>query len=124
MAKPRIAKDYDKLSDELKNRIKLEHPHGFEKSLISFTDPKGVKVSALPFDTDDAYYLIKMTTLEAKRIIEEDEDYDSSGNLREDFAEEIAGADEAADENEEEEEDNYGDDPADMPSDNDNDEED
>ncbi|MEZ4721811.1 MAG: hypothetical protein R2813_08060 [Flavobacteriales bacterium] len=101
--KPRIAKDYDKLTEELVNQIKLEYPFGFEDNLISYTDAKGNKVSALPFEAEDAYYLIRMTKLEAQRIIEEDEDYDDSGNLREDFADEIEG--DSAEE--EEEEDSY-----------------
>lgn len=103
--KPRIAKDYDKLSEELIAQIKIEYPFGFEDNLITYKDAKGNKVSALPFETDDVYYLIRMTKAEAQRIIEDDEDYDDSGQLREDFADEVAGADEAADE--EEEEDTY-----------------
>lgn len=115
MAKPRIAKDFDKLSEELIAQIKMEYPNGFENNLITYTDAKGVKVSALPFETEAAYYLIKMTRMEAKRIIEEDEDYDSEGNLRDDFGDELEGAAEAGGD-EEEEEDNYGDDPADEPA--------
>jgi hypothetical protein len=104
--KPRIAKDYDKMSEELISRIKLEYPYGFEDYLITYKDAKGNKISALPFETEEVYYLIKMTKAEAQQIIEEDEDYDNDGNLREDFADEIEGA-------EEEEEDNSDDDVAD-----------
>ncbi|MEX2597336.1 MAG: hypothetical protein WEC59_10450 [Salibacteraceae bacterium] len=99
--KPRIAKDYDKLSEELINQIKIEYPFGFEENLISYKDAKGNKISALPFETDDVYYLVKMTKAEAQQIIEEDEDYDDDGNLRENFVDEVEGADE------EEEEDSY-----------------
>jgi DNA-directed RNA polymerase subunit delta len=104
--KPKIAKDFDKLPEELISRIKLEYQMGFEDNLISYTDAKGAKVSALPFDTEEAYYLVRMTKLEAQKIIEDDEDYDGDGNLREDFGEEIEGADDTA-ADEEEEEDSY-----------------
>ena len=108
--KPRIAKDYEKLSEDLINRIKLEYPYGFEDYLISYKDPKGNKISALPFETEDVYYLIRMTKAEAQQIIEDDEDYDDDGNLREDFAEEIEGATE-------EEEDDSSDNADDFPDD-------
>ena len=39
-------------------------------------------VSALPFETDDRYYLIRMTVSEALEIIEDDDDYDKYGILK------------------------------------------
>jgi len=93
-SKPRIAKDYDKLSEELVNQIKLEYPFGFEDNLISYKDAKGNKVSALPFESEEVYYLIRMTRTEAQQIIEDDEDYDDDGNLREGFADDIETSDE------------------------------
>lgn len=92
-SKPRIAKDYEKLSEELINQIKLEYPYGFEDNLISYKDAKGNKISALPFETEEVYYLVRMTRAEAQQIIEEDEDYDDDGNLRDDFADEIDSED-------------------------------
>ena len=100
--KKRIVKDYDRLPEELIARIKLEYPFGFEDNLVSYKDAKGLKVSALPYDTEDVYYLVRMTKLEAQRIIEEDDDYDDAGNLRESFS-----ADEIEADVSEEEEDSY-----------------
>ena len=77
--KPRIAKDYDKLSEELVAQIKIEYPFGFEENLISYKNAQGVKISALPFETEEVYYLIKMTKAEAQQIIEDDADYDDDG---------------------------------------------
>jgi len=45
-------------------------------------------VSALPFETEDKYYLVRMTIYEAERIIEEDDDYDSTGSLKDSAKEE------------------------------------
>ncbi|HAQ69768.1 MAG TPA: hypothetical protein DCR48_02215 [Flavobacteriales bacterium] len=104
--KPRIAKDYDKLSEELVAQIKIEYPFGFEENLISYKNAQGVKISALPFETEEVYYLIKMTKAEAQQIIEDDADYDDDGNLKEGFAEEAAGDDDTSSD-EEEEEDSY-----------------
>ncbi|MEQ9187130.1 MAG: hypothetical protein RLP15_05295 [Cryomorphaceae bacterium] len=91
--KPRIAKDYDKLTEDLTNQIKLEYPFGFEENLISYKDAKGNKISALPFETEEVYYLVRMTKAEAQQIIEDDVDYDNDGNLRDDFADEVDGDD-------------------------------
>ncbi len=87
-AKPRVVKDYAKLEPNVQEQIKLEYPDGFEDNLISFTNKEGNKVSALPFEAEDKYYLVRMTISEAQQIIEEDEDYDDDGQLREDIKEE------------------------------------
>jgi hypothetical protein len=81
MNKPRIVKDFDQLSEEVSAQIKLEYPYGFERKLITFKNQHGKFVSALPFETEDIYYLIRMTLKEAQQIIEEDDDYDDDGNL-------------------------------------------
>ena len=86
--KPRIVKDYDKLDDAVKEMIKLHYPFGFEDNLVSFTNAEGKKVSALPFETDDRYYLVRMTVAEAQSIIEDDDDYDEDGNLTDEAREE------------------------------------
>jgi DNA-directed RNA polymerase subunit delta len=103
--KKRVVKDYDALPEELITRIKMEYPMGFSQNLLSYTNKDGQKVSALPFETEDVYYLIRMTHQEADRIIEEDDDYGDDGTLREDFVmentEEIEGTDEDAGSDEE-----------------------
>jgi hypothetical protein len=81
MNKPRIIKDYEKLNEEILGLIKLEYPYGFDRKLIQFKNGKGKYISALPFETDDYYYLIRMTRQEAREIIGEDDDYDEDGNL-------------------------------------------
>ena len=85
MDKKRIVKDYDALPEEVIARVKAEYPYGFEDNLVKFTNKEGQQVSALPFDTEDIYYLIRMTMSEARQIIEDDDDYDEEGNLRDDF---------------------------------------
>ena len=83
MSKPKIVKDYSKLTDEIIDLIKLEYPFGFEKKLILFKNMEGKLVSALPFETEDKYYLIRMTITQAQQIVEEEEDYNDEGNLSE-----------------------------------------
>jgi hypothetical protein len=85
MSKPRIVKDYEKLPEEVVGRLKSEYPYGFAQNLIKYTNAQGKRISALPFETDEVYYLIKMNEDEAVKIIEEDDDYDDSGKLRDDY---------------------------------------
>ena len=97
--KPRIVKDFDKLSDEVLNNLKLEYPYGFDKYLIKFKNKEGKFISALPYETDEVYYLVRMTLSEANQIIQEDDDYDEDGNLTDDAAERLEEElDEIADE--------------------------
>ncbi len=86
MAKKRVVKDYDALPEDIVRLVKMKYPTGYADHLVSYSDKEGKKVSALPFEADDAYYLIRMTILEAKRLVKEDEDFDDEGVLREDFA--------------------------------------
>ena len=72
--------------------IKIQYPNGFKDHLIFYSDIHGKRVSALPFETEDIYYLVRMTANEAEQIIEEDEDYDETGTLKDGFI--LVGIDE------------------------------
>jgi len=86
--KPRIVKDYDKLEEQIQEQIKLTYPYGFSEYLVSYVDREGKKRTALPFETDEKYYLVRMTESEAVAIIDDDEDFDSEGVLKDDIKEE------------------------------------
>lgn len=86
--KPRVIKDYEKLDEHIQEQIKLVYPDGFSHQLVSFVNREGKKVSALPFETDEKYYLVRMTVQEAREIIEDDDDYDEEGTLKEGIREE------------------------------------
>lgn len=85
MAKKRVVKDYDALTEEITRLVKQRYPAGYADFLVTYVDKDGKKVSALPFETDDTYYLIRMTVQEAKRIIKDDEDFDDEGHLKEEI---------------------------------------
>lgn len=86
--KPRVLVDYAKLDSNVKLAIKLNYPEGFESNLIRFPNKDGNTVSALPFETEDTYFLIRMTVMQAQEIIDEDDDYDDEGFLKEEIKEE------------------------------------
>ncbi|HRW20753.1 MAG TPA: hypothetical protein PLO05_01335 [Bacteroidales bacterium] len=87
-SKMRVIKDFEKLDPAIREQIKLVYPNGFSQHLIHFTDKEGRIVSALPFETDDKYYMVRMTSSEAKEIIRQDDDYDDDGTLKDDMREE------------------------------------
>jgi len=80
--KPRIIKDYNKLDKALQEQIKLVYADGFADRLVHFFDKDGIKVSALPFETESNYYMLRMTKNEAIRIVDEDGDFDDDGLLK------------------------------------------
>ena len=80
--KLRVIQDYEKLTNELKEQIKLVYPEGFSQHLIAINNSKGEKVSALRFETFEKIYLIRMSTQKAVQIVEDDSDFDDEGNLK------------------------------------------
>lgn len=82
MSKPRVIKDYDKLSPEVVEQVKLVYPRGFRRHLVSFVNKDGERRMGLPFETEDYYYLIRMTAVRAENIIEQDDDYNADGVLK------------------------------------------
>lgn len=87
--KPRVIKDFEKLDVEIQDLIKLAYPDGFSDHLIYFTNKDGKRVSALPYETDTKYYMVRMTVSEALHIINDDDDYDDDGSLKEDVKESL-----------------------------------
>jgi DNA-directed RNA polymerase subunit delta len=108
--KKRIIKDYKQLPDEVREQLREKYPTGFSTHLIKFTNAKGEMVSALPFETDDIYYLVRMTVEQAIQIVDDEDDFDDLSNLDvniklDDEEEEIAKAnreEENSDDDEEE----------------------
>jgi hypothetical protein len=76
VSKPKVVKDFDKLSKEIQAAIKTEYPNGFSHKLISYTTPKGEKVMALPFDTEEFSYLVRVTVMDTRTIVKDDDDDD------------------------------------------------
>lgn len=94
--KKRIVKDHDKLPQEVIDQLMEKFPLGFTKHLISIKNAKGERTSVLPFETEEIYYLIRMTAGEAVEIFndydfddEEDDDDLDSGDIDSDDIEEL-----------------------------------
>ena len=82
MSKPKVIIEFEKLEIDIQQQVKLNYPHGFEKHLISFKNHKKHLISALPYETIDKHYLIKMTREKANSIVMNDSDYNDNGMLK------------------------------------------
>jgi len=71
--KKRVVKDYENLSPELTKSLHAAYPVGFAEAMISFFDRDGKRVSAIPFETKDIYYLIRMVEKKSKPLKDEAE---------------------------------------------------
>lgn len=60
MQKKRVIKQYENLSPELQDLVKVKYPFGYKKALIKLTTPDKKIVSAFPLETEDIYYLVKI----------------------------------------------------------------
>ncbi len=82
--KKRVIVDYKNITEELLQLLSEEHPYGFEGETIHFTNAKGERVEAVPLETADTKYLIKVSTqlitkFEAFQDDDEDDDSESEG---------------------------------------------
>ena len=100
-SKPRVIKDYNKLDKDLQEQIKLVYAEGFADNLIHFFDKNGIKITALPFETEDKYYMLRMTENEAVQIVDDDDDFDDDGflkdNVKQDYEDKYSDLDHVAD---------------------------
>ena len=87
MSKLRVIQDYEKLPVEIQEQIKLVFPEGFSNHLIEFKNRHGELVSALPFETDEKVYMVRMSVKQAEQIINDDDDYDDDGYLKDNVKE-------------------------------------
>ena len=87
--KLRVIKDYNKLTEVEIEQIKLVYPLGFRKHLVEFKGIDGVRRKGLPIETEDKYYLIRMTEEKAIYIIDQDDDYDKDGKLKDKVKDEL-----------------------------------
>lgn len=76
-SKPHVIKDFDKLDKELQEKVLQKYPNGFTEFLVSYTDYKtGQERFALPYETEDRYYMIRMDEyIDTDRSTDDDDDF-------------------------------------------------
>jgi DNA-directed RNA polymerase subunit delta len=99
VGKKKIIKNYEQLPEDIIEQVKEKYPDGFEDNLITFENSRGEIELALPFETEDTYYLIKMPKSNTAEE-EEEEDYDNTAIDEFDNFENLEITDDVADEEE------------------------
>ncbi len=63
LMKKRVIKDFKNLPEEIREAIREKYPSGFVNHLITFTDKDKHIISALPYETEEISYMIKMPSM-------------------------------------------------------------
>ena len=114
-SKLRVIKDFEKLDVLVQKMIKDAYPFGFGDELITITAKDGSLIRALPFETEDKYYLVKFPA--GNSAVEEvEEDFDDEVIVKENKKPDL-GEDFEDDFNSSDDDDDDYDDPADEGSD-------
>jgi DNA-directed RNA polymerase subunit delta len=99
VVKKKLIKKYEQLPEDIIEQVKEKYPDGFEDNLITFENSRGEIELALPFETDDIYYLIKMPKNNTSEE-EEEEDFENSSLDEFDNFENLEITDDVSDEEE------------------------
>lgn len=70
MEKKRVIVDYRSLPDNMLERLAVQYPEGFDEFIIKYTNSRGDRVSAIPVETEDTYYLVKMS-VQLRRMVDD-----------------------------------------------------
>ena len=71
----RVIKSFDKLPPEVKRAFKIHYQDGVEDYITRITKPDKSSIFVVPFETEDTFYLVKMSSLvnaDNEIIIEDD----------------------------------------------------
>ena len=82
MSKKRVIKDYEKLTQDLKNLLHETYPGGIAEFIKPFTDVHGKLFYAVPLETDDDYFLIRLP-FKMVNVKEEDEETEEKSTAEE-----------------------------------------
>lgn len=89
ISKKRLVTSFNNLTQELQEAVKALYPAGFSDAMMRVDKPNGDFFYAVPFETEEISYLVKID-VKIDEIADEEEDKDY-------FDDEIKGADDLAD---------------------------
>lgn len=101
VVKRRSVVSFANLPEELQEEVKKLYPHGYSEAMKRIEKPNGEFFYAVPFETEEVSYLVKVV-VKIDDLVEEEEDKDY-------YSDDLKGADEFADNEEEEDIDNLRD---------------
>ena len=62
LTKKRVIRDFDKLDKSFRKKVLKSFPNGVTEA-ITYLSVQGKTVAAIPFETEDTYYLFRLSTL-------------------------------------------------------------
>ena len=76
MVKKKVIVDYRNVPEAVLQLLAEKYPYGYKKAVIKFQNAKGETVSAVPVETEEVSYLVKVSTQLKSMVdkIEVDED--------------------------------------------------
>ena len=104
MSKKRAIVSYDKLSEDMKDRLEDAFPEGFGGGMTQIKTPTGETLDALLWETEDIIYLIKLNKVNKKPVVIPDDDEEEEDDI-DDIEEDEVEVDEAEDVADDEEDD-------------------
>jgi hypothetical protein len=88
MSKKRAIVSYDKLSEDMKDRLEDAFPEGFGGGMTQIKTPTGETLDALLWETEDIIYLIKLNKVNKKPVVIPDDDEEEEDDAAEEDDEE------------------------------------
>ncbi len=76
--KRKVIKEYSKLDSDFLKKLKEKYPDGYGDDLVSFYGADGLKIRAIPYETEETYYLIKVPIATVKELDGDDDDSNDS----------------------------------------------
>ena len=108
MSKKRAIVTYEKLSEEMRDRLEEAFPEGFGGAMTQVSTPTGELMDAVLWETDEMIYLVKLNKVKQKNVVlpvddeeEEEEDFD---DIPED---DVKEEEDSSDDDDDDEEDEY-----------------
>jgi hypothetical protein len=103
MSKKRAIVTYEKLSEEMRDRLEEAFPEGFGGAMTQVSTPTGELMDAVLWETDEMIYLVKLNKVKQKNVVlpvddeEEEEDFDDIPE------EDVKGEEDSADDDDDDE---------------------
>ena len=62
VVKKRVIRDFDKLDRSFQKQVLKSFPEGFSTDYITYLSIQGKTTPAIPFETEDTFYLLRLST--------------------------------------------------------------
>jgi len=86
--KLRVIQDLEKLNPAIQKQLKLAYPSGYSRYLVELKTKDNQTVYAVPFETEDKIYMVRLNIQKSILQMEEDLDLGNEMNIADDTPDE------------------------------------